>query len=94
MDISILSCIALSSVTSVKVLRFSFPVTVEGLLFPASLLLRRSVFRLVEASAKREMAGCFLPALVCAHIFIERESSGYEADPLHCAKFTGGIFLL
>ena len=35
-------------------MQVSASVPVEGLLFPASLLLRRSVFRMVEASAKRE----------------------------------------
>ena len=90
-------------------MQVSASVPVEGLLFPASLLLRRSVFRMVEASAKRErlamnlkgpwvgyrwQAVSFPPCFARAHIFIERETSGYEADPLQCAKFTGGIFLL
>ena len=29
--------------------------------------------------AKRRLARCLLPAFLCAHIFIERETSGYEA---------------
>ena len=58
-----------------------------------SLLLRRFVFRKVEASdwwwtardhwkgtdSRRSLARCLLPAFLCAHIFIERETSGYEA---------------
>ena len=62
-----------------------------------SLLLRRfTVFRMVEASAKRGVTGdeqqgtmgrvqtvgeacCLLPAFLCAHIFIVRETSGCEA---------------
>ena len=58
-----------------------------------SLLLRRFVFRKVEASdwwwAARDhgkgtdgsLARCLLPAFLCAHIFIKRETSGYEAEP-------------
>ena len=65
-----------------------------------SLLLRRFVFCMAEASAKRvtgdhykpqgtmgrvqtageaRLARCLLPAFLCAHIFIKRETSGYEA---------------
>ena len=55
-----------------------------------SLLPRRFVFRMAEASAKRvtgdELQGtmgrvqtCLLPAILCAHIFMKRETSGYEA---------------
>ena len=29
--------------------------------------------------AKRHLARCLLPAFLCAHIFIKRETSGYEA---------------
>ena len=29
--------------------------------------------------AKRRLARCLLPAFLCAHIFIKRETSGYEA---------------
>ena len=66
--------------------------------FEASLLLRRFVFRMAEASAKRvtddepqgtmgrvqtvgeaRLARCLLPAFLCPHIFIKRETSGYEA---------------
>ena len=63
-----------------------------------SLLLRRFVFRIAEASAKRvtgdepqgtmgrvQTAGearCLLPAFLCAHIFIERETSRHEAARL------------
>ena len=31
--------------------------------------------------AKRRLARCLLPAFLCAHILIERETSGYEAGP-------------
>ena len=31
-------------------------------------------------STARRLARCFLPAFLCAHIFIKRETSGYEAD--------------
>ena len=31
--------------------------------------------------AKCRLARCLLPAFLCAHIFIERETSGYEAAP-------------
>ena len=60
-----------------------------------SLLLRRFVFCMAEASVKRVtgdepqgtmgrvpaagLARCLLPAFLCAHIFIKRETSGYEA---------------
>ena len=55
-----------------------------------SLLLRRFVFRMAEASAKRvtgdepqgtmgRVQTCLLPAILCAHIFMKRETSGYEA---------------
>ena len=58
---------------------------------PTSLLLRRFVVRVVEASAKREWLVLnrkgpwegyrLLPAFLCAHILIERERrlAGYEA---------------
>ena len=64
-----------------------------------SLLLRRFVFRMAEASTKRmtgdepqgtmgrvQTAGarCLLPAFLCAHIFIKRETSGYEAGVALC----------
>ena len=31
--------------------------------------------------AKRRLPRCLLPAFLCAHILIKRETSGYEADP-------------
>ena len=34
--------------------------------------------------AKRRLARCLLPAFLCAHIFIERETSGYEAGDMPC----------
>ena len=71
-----------------------------------SLLLRRFVFRNVEASdwwwtardhgkgtdSRRSdvcMARCLLPAFLCAHIFIERETCGYEAVPVRSEEATG-----
>ena len=33
-----------------------------------------------ERQAKRCLARCFLPAFLFANIFIERETSGYEAE--------------
>ena len=29
-------------------------------------------------------ARCLLPAFLCAHIFVEREASGYEAADMRC----------
>ena len=55
-----------------------------------SLLLRRFVFHMAEESAKRVTGdhnkpqgtmGRVHPAFLCAHIFIKRETSGYEAVP-------------
>ena len=68
--------------------------------FNGSLLLRRFVFRM--ASAKREWLvmnrkgpwegyRCPLPAFLCAHIFIKRETSGYEAALMDCASIICGI---
>ena len=34
--------------------------------------------------AKRRLARCLLPAFLCAHIFVERETSGYEAELVAC----------
>ena len=39
--------------------------------------------------AKRRLARCLLPAFLCAHIFIERETSGYEAVPVTSEEATG-----
>ena len=36
--------------------------------------------------AKRRPARCLLPAFLCAHIFIERETSGYEAAEKYSPK--------
>ena len=74
------------------------PLFIYFSLYQTSLLLRRFVFRMVEASAKRltgdepqgtmgrvqtageaRLARCLLPAFLCAHTFIKRETSGYEA---------------
>ena len=34
-----------------------------------------------KRQAKRRRARCLPPVFLCAHIFIERETSGYEAAP-------------
>ena len=38
---------------------------------------------------KRHLARCLLPAFLCAHIFIERETCGYEAVPVTSEEATG-----
>ena len=38
--------------------------------------------------ANRRLARCLLPAFLCAYIFIERETSGYEAGAV---RVTFGI---
>ena len=38
--------------------------------------------------AKRRLARCLLPAFLCAHIFIERETSGYEAGAIRYSTIT------
>ena len=38
--------------------------------------------------AKRRLARCLLPAFLCAHIFIERETCGYEAVPVTSEEAT------
>ena len=43
-------------------------------------------YRLQE---KRRLARCLLPAFLCAHIFIERETCGYEAVPVTSEEATG-----
>ena len=43
-------------------------------------------YRLQE---KRRLARCLLPAFLCAHIFIERETCGYEAVPVRSEEATG-----
>ena len=35
---------------------------------------------ILKARSARRLARCLLPASLCAHIFIKRETSGYEAD--------------
>ena len=46
--------------------------------------------------AKRRLACCLLPAFLCAHIFIKRETSGYEADfarkPVVASRDVGKVF--
>ena len=39
--------------------------------------------------AKRRLARCLLPTFLCAHIFIERETCGYEAVPVTSEEATG-----
>ena len=59
-----------------------------------SLLLRRFFFLIIKASTKREWLAMnrkgpwegLLPTFLCAHIFIERETSGYEAGVTVCAS--------
>ena len=38
---------------------------------------------------KRRLARCLLPAFLCAHILIERETCGYEAVPVTSEEATG-----
>ena len=44
--------------------------------------------------AKRRLARCLLPAFLCAHIFIERETSGYEAawNPCNLVLFNNIMY--
>ena len=37
----------------------------------------------------KSKARCLLPAFLCAHIFIERETSGHDADEIVCHKQYG-----
>ena len=39
---------------------------------------RKELWETSGRRAKRRLARCLLPAFLCAHIFIERETSGYE----------------
>ena len=41
---------------------------------------------ILKARSARRLARCLLPAFLCAHIFIKRETSGYEADFHRCCK--------
>ena len=43
-----------------------------------------------KRQAKRRLARCLLPAFLCAHIFIKRETSGYEADLERCQRSDHG----
>ena len=36
---------------------------------------------ILKTRSARRLARCLLPAFLCAHIFIKRETSGYEAVP-------------
>ena len=38
----------------------------------------------VQTAGEARLARCLLPAFLCAHIFIERETSGYEAATGAC----------
>ena len=40
---------------------------------------RKGPWEEYRRQAKRRLARCLLPAFLCAHIFIKRETSGYEA---------------
>jgi len=40
---------------------------------------------ILKTRSARRLARCLLPAFLCAHIFIKRETSGYEAG------FTGDL---
>ena len=70
-------------------------------------LFGRFVFRMVEASAKRKwpVMNCkgpwgryrrqaLLPAFLCAHIFIERKTSGYKAGLFGVRAFHFLIFIV
>ena len=35
---------------------------------------------ILNTRSARRLARCLLPAFLCAHMFIKRETSGYEAD--------------
>ena len=41
----------------------------------------------VQTAGEAPARSCVLPAFLCAHIFIKRETSGYEAATHLCAKF-------
>ena len=52
---------------------------------------------MLKTRSARRLARCLLPAFLCAHIFIKRETSGYEAGSVHglgkwCAKLRTGKF--
>ena len=52
---------------------------------------------ILKTRSARRLARCLLPAFLCAHIFIKRETSGYEAGSVHglgkwCAKLRTGKF--
>ena len=45
---------------------------------------------ILKTRSARRLARCLLPAFLCAHIFIKRETSGYEADIVH--KFADALY--
>ena len=44
----------------------------------------QGTMRRVQTAGEARLARCLLPAFLCAHIFIERETSGYQAVHTHC----------
>ena len=45
---------------------------------------RKGPWERYRRQVKRRLARCLLPAFLCAHIFIKRETSGYEAGSTLC----------
>ena len=45
---------------------------------------------ILKTRSARRLARCLLPAFLCAHIFIKRETSGYEADIVR--KFADALY--
>ena len=41
---------------------------------------------ILKTRSARRLARCLLPAFLCAHIFIERETSWYEAGSIRCLE--------
>ena len=52
---------------------------------------------ILKTRSARRLDRCLLPAFFCAHIFIERETSGYEAAKVsyvHCGRQDPATFLI
>ena len=53
---------------------------------------------ILKTRSARRLARCLLPAFLCTHIFIKRETSGYEAVAEvqfeTCLRFLGFAFVL
>ena len=47
---------------------------------------------ILKTRSARRLARCLLPAFLCAHIFIKRETSGYEAVSIRYALGTRRLF--